>query len=257
MFSLSRSSLGRFVNRAADASKEHFFAADALLASRSLQPHVVVLCGVSGVSKRDSLFRLAKQGYGIVSPPNVVADMAANLSAGRDAALEHALRRRDEAWHTAVDAALASVAASSRSNVLFVSEHPAVARFVHAPDAALPALRAALAAERQRWNVSFVLLYTDPEIRRQRLESRAFQAPNDAERTVRLDWLREADAARAAGIAGRYDELVQAGDVFDGTVDATSVKQCVARLLSMLSVGRASFDSLTRAAAPDADRSSS
>lgn len=250
MMNFSKVLRSRFVSRPADHSKEHFFSSHAQLAARSLQPHVVVLSGAPGTAKRDTLARLAKQGYAVVAPIVVVSQLTAQADATvqRDAALKSVLDQRESAWRDAIDAALPTVA-KSRSNVLFVAQHPAIARFAHADRngsadsvVSMDALRATLAAERARWNVSVLLLHTHAEIRRQRLEARAFTAASESERRVRLDWLREADAAHCDSVAQRFDDaLVDAGGVFDGAVDATSVKQAVARLLSMLAVGKSAF----------------
>lgn len=237
MLTFSKLVRSRFVSRAADHSKEHFFASDAQLAARSQQAHVVVLSGAPGAGKRDTVARLAKQGYAVVAPTALVDGLTAQAEAAvpRDAALERVCEQRDAAWRGAIDAALSGALASSRSNVLFVAQHPAIARFAHGDrGASVESVRAALAADRARWNMSVLLLHTHHEIRRQRLEARAFAASRDAERRVRLDWLLEADAAHCERVAQRFDDAA----VFDGAVDATSVKQAVARLLSMLAIGR-------------------
>lgn len=237
----------RFVHRAPDASKEHFFVADAVLAERSAssntRPHVVVLDGAPGVCKSDALVRLSKQGYATVDPVNIVLALAAQFTPPKDKhrLLDHVVAQRDGAWHDAVESGLSRVA-SSRSNVLFVTRHPATSRFAHALDDDVDALLHAIALDRSRWNMSFVLFHTDAEIRRQRLEARAFGAASEAERIVRTSWLREADSLRHNAIATRFDERLVDVGAYDGSVDATSVKQAVARLLSMLAIGKSSFE---------------
>jgi predicted ATPase len=244
----------RFIHRAADSSKEHFFVADAVLAERSAssssRPHVVVLDGAAGVGKSDALARLAKQGYATVEPISVVAALAAQFTPPKDRqrTVDAVLHARDAAWHDAVESGLARVAAS-RSNVLFVTRHPATARFAHAefnsPATDVDALLHALALDRSRWSMSMVLFHTDAEIRRQRLEARAFGAASEAERLVRTTWLREADPLWRNAIAERFDDQLVGAGAYDGAVDSTSVKQAVARLLSMLAIGKSSFESPT------------
>jgi hypothetical protein len=239
----------RFIHRAPDSSKEHFFVADAVLAERSSasssRPHVVVLDGAAGVGKSDALMRLAKQGYATVDPVNVVAALAAQFTPPKDKqrTVDAVLASRDAAWHDAVEAGLAKVS-SSRSNVLFVTRHPATSRFAHALESDVDALLHALALDRSRWSMSMVLFHTDVEIRRQRLEARAFGAPSEAERLVRTNWLREADALRRNAIAERFDETLVNVGAYDGSVDSTSVKQAVARLLSMLAIGKSQFEGI-------------
>eukprot|EP01108_Squamamoeba_japonica_P003973 TRINITY_DN3168_c0_g1_i1.p1 TRINITY_DN3168_c0_g1~~TRINITY_DN3168_c0_g1_i1.p1 ORF type:complete len:146 (-),score=27.71 TRINITY_DN3168_c0_g1_i1:9-446(-) len=135
-----------------------------------------------------------------------------------------------------VETMLASAAvADSRAPVVFVGRHPRYSAMAHGDEAmddkknlqALSELEPELGSA-----VSCVLLYTEREVRRQRLLTRAAMAASDAERDVREGQLRESDEEWLQSVVERYERLP-----VDARVDSTSVKQAVLRLLSMLDIG--------------------
>jgi len=126
---------------------------------------------------------------------------------------------------------------------LFVPRHPLTTAYAYGASRSVDELVRAVNDERGRFNVSFVLLKTDAEIRRQRLVTRLYHlADNAVERDVRCRLLHEHNEAKQAEFAANFEVDMINGGVFDAVVDSTSVKQCSARLLSLLAIGKSAFE---------------